>query len=140
MNLIERINQLSTAIGEEVKKLKNKLTFVESRIESLNIINDELSSGSTVYSSNKVSTLITQVKEELLGGASEAYNTLKEIEEYITTDKSGASAMTLALSQRLKINEVHILSPEELSNIQESLKLGNTDTDFVAVFNRALGD
>lgn len=140
MNLIERINQLSTAIGEEVKKLKTKLTSVESRIESLNIINDESSSGSTVYSSNKVSTLITQVKEELLGGASEAYNTLKEIEEYITTDKSGASAMTLALSQRLKINEVHILSPEELSNIQESLKLGNTDTDFVAVFNRALGD
>lgn len=140
MNLIERINQLSTAIGEEVKKLKTKLTSVESRIESLNIINDESSSGSTVYSSNKVSTLITQVKEELLGGASEAYNTLKEIEEYITTDKSGASAMTLALSQRLKINEVHILSPEELNNIQESLKLGNTDTDFVAVFNRALGD
>lgn len=140
MNLIERINQLSTAIGEEVKKLKTKLTSVESRIESLNIINDESSSGSTVYSSNKVSTLITQVKEELLGGASEAYDTLKEIEEYITTDKSGASAMTLALSQRLKINEVHILLPEELSNIQESLKLGNTDTDFVAVFNRALGD
>lgn len=140
MNLIERINQLSTAIGEEVKKLKTKLTSVESRIESLNIINDESSSGSTVYSSNKVSTLITQVKEELLGGASEAYNTLKEIEEYITTDKSGASAMTLALSQRLKINEVHTLSPEELSNIQKSLKLGNTDTDFVAVFNRALGD
>lgn len=140
MNLIERINQLSTAIGEEVKKLRTKLTSVESRIESLNIINDESLSGSTVYSSNKVSTLITQVKEELLGGASEAYNTLKEIEEYITTDKSGASAMTLALSQRLKINEVHTLSPEELSNIQESLKLGNTDTDFVAVFNRALGD
>lgn len=140
MNLIERINQLSTAIGEEVKKLKTELTSVESRIGILNIINDESSSGSTVYSSNKVSTLITQVKEELLGGASEAYDTLKEIEEYITTDKSGASAMTLALSQRLKINEVHILSPEELSNIQESLKLGNTDTDFVAVFNRALGD
>lgn len=140
MNLIERINQLSTAIGEEVKKLKTKLTSVESRIESLNIINDESASGGTVYSSNKVNTLITQVKEELLGGASEAYDTLKEIEEYITTDKSGASAMTLALSQRLKINEVHTLSSEELSNIQESLKLGNTDTDFVAVFNRALGD
>lgn len=140
MNLIERINQLSTAIGEEVKKLKTKLISVESRIESLNIINDESASGSTVYSSNKVSTLITQVKEELLGGASEAYDTLKEIEEYITTDKSGASAITLGLSQRLKINEVHTLSPEELNNIQESLKLGNTDTDFVAVFNRALGD
>lgn len=138
MNLIERINELAVAIGAEIKQLKSKVTSLESSVRNSSAINDARASATTTYSSNKVNELIRQTKNDILGGATEAYDTLKEIEGYITTDKSGAAAMATAVGQKLKVNEVHTLTPTELTNVQTSLKLGNTDVDLVAVFNNAL--
>lgn len=138
MNLIERINELATAIGGEIKRLKTRITTLESTVASASAINDNTASNTTSYSSNKVNELIRQTKTDILGGASTAYDTLKEVEDYITTDKSGAAAMATTIGQKLKVNEVHTLTPQELTNVQTSLKLGNTDVDLVAVFNNAL--
>lgn len=138
MNLIERINELAVAIGTEIKQLKSKVTSLESSVRNSNAINDGRASTTTTYSSSKVDALINQTKSDILGGATGAYDTLKEIEGYITTDERGAAAMAIVLGQKLKVNEVHTLTSEELTNVQTSLKLGNTDVDLVAVFNNAL--
>ena len=138
MNLIERINELASAIGSEIKKLKTRITTLEGSVASSSSINDTTPSSTTTYSSNKVNDLIRKTQTDIIGGAAEAYNTLKEIEDYITTDKSGAAAMATVVGQKLKVNEVHTLTSQELTNVQTSLKLGNTDVDLVAVFNNAL--
>lgn len=138
MNLIERINELASAIGSEIKKLKTRITTLEGSVVSSSSINDTTSSSTTTYSSNKVNELIRETKTDILGGATEAYDTLKEIEDYITTDKGGAAAMATVVGQKLKVNEVHTLTSQELTNVQTSLKLGSTDVDLVAVFNNAL--
>lgn len=138
MNLIERINELTVAIGTEIKQLKSKVSGIETSVRNFSSINDNSPSNTTSYSSNKVNELIRQTKNDILGGATAAYDTLKEIEGYITTDRSGAAAMAAAVGQKLKVNEVHTLTPTELTNVQTSLKLGNTDVDLVAVFNNAL--
>ena len=50
-------------------------------------------------------SLIKQSVEDVLGGASEAYDTLKEIEDYIEKDEAGAVALTQSIA-RLETEKV----------------------------------
>lgn len=139
MTLIERINEFVRAVGNEIKQLKAKVTQLENNQRSnAASINDTQSSSTATYSSQKVEQLIADSKQSILGGASSAYDTLKEVQTYIEQDKSGASAMATNIGNKLKVNEVHSLSSQELNNVRTSLQLGNTDTDLVAVFNQTL--
>lgn len=110
-------------------------------------INDNApASESTVYSSQKTQQLIDaakndvkqEVKTEILDGAEEAYDTLKEVGNYIKEDKSGAAAMAEQIGKRLRIDESQELSPEQKTAVETTLNLGDTDTDFVARFEQAL--
>ncbi|MCS4534230.1 hypothetical protein [Neisseria montereyensis] len=110
-------------------------------------IDDEsAASASTVYSSQKTKQLIDEakaevtqtVKSEILDGAEEAYDTLKEVGAYITQDKSGAAAMAEQIGKRLRIDESQVLTPEQKAAVEATLNLGDTDTDFVARFEEAL--
>lgn len=86
-------------------------------------ISDTTTVTTSVWSSSKTQSAITaattQVKSDLLNGAPAAYDTLKEIADYIATDQSAGTALTTSLGNLT-------------SNV------GDTTTDFVAAFNTAV--
>ena len=71
-----------------------------------------------------------------MGGAPATFDTLKEIADYIETDKSGASAMATSINNRLRFDEQQTLTEQQQGNVLGAL--GLTDTDFVSEYNTAV--
>lgn len=85
---------------------------------------------------NLVRPTISEEVAKVVGGAPEAFDTLKEIATYIESDKAGASAMANSINNRLRFDESQTLSEEQKSNVLNSL--GLNDVDFVAVYQQGL--
>ena len=143
MKLVERITLVVKEIGKDIKGLKGRVLALETN-----------SAGSTVDETvvtNKVTEQINVLKGELptlvtptinaeiakvVDGAPDTFDTLKEIADYIETDKSGASAMAESINNRLRFDEQQTLTENQQANALGAL--GLTDTDFVSVYNTAV--
>ena len=143
MKLVERITLVVKEIGKDIKGLKSRVLMLESNAGNGAV--DE-----TVVT-NKVTEQITALKGELptlvtptinaeiakvVDGAPATFDTLKEISDYIETDKSGASAMAESINNRLRFDEQQTLTENQQANALGAL--GLTDTDFVSVYNTAV--
>lgn len=147
MTLIERITAVVRAIGADIKALKGRVLALENKPASTGGV-DESQVQSAVES--KVTESINTLKGELatlvtptitaeinkvVDGAPDAFNTLKEISDYIEQDKTGASAMATSINNRLRFDEQQPLTEAQQTNVLNSL--GLTDTDFVSAYNTA---
>lgn len=109
------------------------------------IVDDNPQSTNTTFSAAKITSLLDALKATLLGGADGAFDTLKELQQAIEQDQSGLSALLVALDARLRVDGEQSLTLEQQAlarhNIgaQEASAVGNTETNFVAVFEAALG-
>lgn len=134
-------DSLVGAVNELKTRIDNAATGGNAAIDDTSP-----ASASTVYSSQKTEQLVNAAKEEvkqsvkteILDGAEDAYDTLKEVGNYIKEDKSGAAAMAEQIGKRLRIDEAQMLTPEQKTAVENTLNLGDTDTDFAARFEQAL--
>lgn len=148
MTLVERITAVVKAIGADIKALKGRVLALENKPASTGGV-DESQVQSTVNA--KVEESINTLKGELatlvtptitaeinkvVDGAPDAFNTLKEIADYIEQDKTGASAMTTSINNRLRFDEQQSLTEAQQANVLNSL--GLTDTDFTTAYNTAV--
>lgn len=140
MSLLTRITALINSIATDIKDVYAKIgnlsslqtTTKSSLVGAINeikasgglLINDSIPSASTTFSGtaidSKIATAKTEVKNEILGGASAAYDTLQEIQAQMEADDTAASALTAAVGQRPTYTEI-----------------GDLDTDLVQLYNTA---
>lgn len=140
MSLLTRITALINSIATDIKDVYAKIgnlsslqtTTKSSLVGAINeikasgglLINDSIPSASTTFSGtaidSKIATAKTEVKNEILGGASAAYDTLQEIQAQMEADDTAASALTAAVGQRPTYTET-----------------GDLDTDLVQLYNTA---
>ena len=96
------------------------------------------------YSSSKIVTLLDALKAEILGGADAAYDTLVEIQQLLQNGTSGLDALLAAVNNRVRFDAAQTLTAPEQAQARSNIgavaasDVGNTDTDFVAVFEGAL--
>ena len=148
MTLVTRITEVVKAIGADMKALKGRVLTLENKPASTGGV-DESQVQSTVNA--KVEESINTLKGELatlvtptitaeinkvVDGAPDTFNTLKEISDYIEQDKTGASAMTTSINNRLRFDEQQTLTEAQQTNVLNSL--GLTDTDLVAAYTTAV--
>ena len=75
---------------------------------------------------------------------SAAFDTLKELQTAILDDQTGISALLAAVDKRVRFDAVQTLTaPEQLQARQNigavaQTDIGDTETDFVAIFEAAL--
>lgn len=140
MSLLTRITALINSIATDIKDVYAKIgnlntlqtTTKSSLVGAINEIkssgglqiNDSTPSVSTTFSGtaidSKIATAKTEVKNEILGSASAAYDTLQEIQAQMEADDTAAASLTTAVGQRPTYTET-----------------GNLDTDLVAIYNTA---
>ena len=140
MSLVTRITALINSIATDIKDVYAKIgnlsslqtTTKSSLVGAINElkssgglqINDTTPSTSTTFSgtaiNSKIAAAKTEVKNEILGGASAAYDTLKEIQAQMEADDTAAATLTTAVGQRPTYTET-----------------GNLDTDLVQLYNTA---
>ena len=144
MNIVERITLVVKEIAKDIKLLQGRVLSLETRNIGTGTVDE-------TAVTNKVTEQITALKGELptlvtptinaeiakvVGGAPATFDTLKEIADYIETDKTGASAMAESINKRLRVDEQQTLSEQEQANVLGAL--GFTDMDFVTAYNTAV--
>lgn len=109
------------------KRLDVKISELESSLGGIdkNIIDDTSPQANKAYSSQKVAQEIaaakTAVKDELLGGAGEAYDTLKELADAITTNGSAIEALQQIAQGHVKFNEAQSLEPNQKQQARDNI-------------------
>lgn len=125
-NLVAAINELKAAVVSSA------------------VIDDAHVATTTTYSSNKIVSLLDALKTEILGGADAAYDTLVEIQQLLQNGTSGLDALLAAVNNRVRFDAAQSLTVAEQLQARSNIgavaasDVGNTDTDFVAVFEGAL--
>ena len=167
MTLEERINTLATAVGVEIKAArvargdltalpttaKDNLVaaIIEVRQIALDaaageggaVIDDNAGNGSTAvtWSADKIFDTIelakSSVKNDILGGASAAYDTLIELENLLKADETLTANLATAVNNRVRFDAVQTLTVAQKLQACQNIGVGNPDADFVAVFNTA---
>lgn len=138
---------VKTSAVDAINELDAKLDAITA--SGSTSINDAVPSDSTAYSGAKVEAIktelsqtitdaVAQAKADLTDGADAAMDTFKEVQTAMEQDKTAAQALATSVAARLKIDEIHQLTSKQKTNVETSLNLGDTDTDFVAVFNAGL--
>jgi len=108
------------------------------------VIDDAQVTTTSTYSSNKIVTLLDALKTEILGGADAAYDTLVEIQQLLQNGTTGLDALLAAVNNRVRFDAAQSLTVAEQLQARTNIgavaasDVGNTDTDFVAVFVGAL--
>lgn len=164
MNQSERIKALATAVGRDIKALmltqgdlsalptdaKASLSeaiaeiYILAKSGAASVkINDTASTGAdgVTWSADKIKSsidiAINVLKDELTGGAGEALDTFKELQDAIGNDPSFSATLATSLSKRLRVDEAQSLSREERLQACNNLGLGDVETDLLAVYNAA---
>lgn len=144
MNLIERLNLFVKLISNDIKNIRGRLVVLENKptgnVDEAALKNkvQESMNGLKTEIPNLVRPTISEEVAKVVGGAPEAFDTLKEIATYIESDKAGASAMANSINNRLRFDEQQTLSDEQKNNVLNSL--GLSDVDFVSVYQQGLND
>ena len=126
-----------TVVGS-ANELFEKIKTIETAQASSSSINDTSASSATAYSSQKTEQLIAQAKADIMNGATSAMDTFKEVEDAISNNKTVATGLVDAVGKRLRIDEAQTLTSDQKTAVETTLNIGDTSTDFAAVFERAL--
>ena len=142
MKLVERITLVVKEIGKDIKGLKGRVLALESAPDPTvdegmvtRKVNESVDSLKSQIPTLVAPTINVEIAK-VVGGAPTAYDTLKEISDYIENDKSGAATIASSINNRLRIDEQQVLSEQQQSHVLGAL--GITDVDFVAIYNTAV--
>lgn len=138
-----------TSVIEALNKLSAEITRVEN---STDILSDTTNSTDKTYSSTKIETLIdttkstiedtitqkvNEVKNQLLDGAPEALNTLRELAEALNNDSTIGTKLAEGLNNRVRFDSAQSLTSAQKLQACNNIGIGNPDTDFLQAYTTA---
>lgn len=137
-SLESRVSEFAARTGQEIKKVRGEIATSNTAAEALTQrvaanegaitalqgevakkveIDDAQASGTKTYSSQKVDSQITAakqaVKDDLLGGAGEAYDTLKELADALVTNKDAITALQQIAQGHVQFDKAQSLNDEQ---------------------------
>ena len=129
-SLVDALNEVNAALaalngtvgtnGSDIAQLKLDVDAVEAAVEALegefraqSCVDDSAVSTTKAYSSDKVVKLIGDaklaVKNDILGGAGEAYDTLQELKDFIDQNKGFIDSLTEMAGNRVRWDEAQTI-------------------------------
>lgn len=137
-SLESRVSEFAARTGQEIKKVRGEIATSNTAAEALTQrvaanegaitalqgevakkveIDDAQASATKTYSSQKVDSQITAakkaVKDDLLGGAGEAYDTLKELADALVTNKDAITALQQIAQGHVQFDKAQSLTDEQ---------------------------
>lgn len=159
MSLSSQIASLATTVGADVKgilasigtlseltttqkanlvvalnELKAGLTGLESELGAQ--INDEATASTTTWSSQKINTTISTAVANLINGAPETLDTLKELAEAIADNQDAIEAMQTIASGHVKYDGAQSLTTEQQAQARTNIGAAS-QSDLSAVSSTA---
>ena len=137
-SLESRVSEFAARTGQEIKKVRGEIatgntaaealtqrvaanegaiTNLKSEVAKKVEIDDAQASATKTYSSQNVEAKITAakqaVKNDLLGGAGEAYDTLKELADALVTNKDAITALQQIAQGHVQFDKAQSLNDEQ---------------------------
>lgn len=113
-----------------INELKAELGTIDA-----NLIDDSTPSSTKTYSSNKIvseiQTKCQEVKDALLGGAGEAFDTLKELADLIEQNKDLIESLQTLAGSHVRYDAAQELSPQQKTQARSNIGAAD-DTDYQA--------
>jgi len=140
----QKIGNLSSLSTTDKSTLVAAINELKAAIVTVAVIDDAQISTATTYSSSKIVERLDALKTEILGGADAAYDTLVEIQQLLTNGASGLDALLAAVNNRVRFDAAQSLTALEQAQARSNIgavasaDVGDTSTDFVAIFETAL--
>lgn len=145
-SLESRVSEFAARTGQEIKKVRGEIatsntaaealtkrvaanegaiTNIQSEVAKKVEIDDAQASATKTYSSQKVDSQITaakqSVKNDLLGGAGEAYDTLKELADALVTNKDAITALQQIAQGHVQFDKAQALNDEQKKQARENI-------------------
>ena len=139
-----KAGNLSNLTTTDKSNLVAAINELKAAVVSSAVIDDANIATTSTYSSSKIVSLLDALKSEILGGADAAYDTLVEIQQLLQNGTSGLDALLAAVNNRVRFDAAQTLTASEQAQARSNIgavaasDVGDTDTDFVAVFEGAL--
>ena len=130
-------NSLIAALNEIVDRL------TEAAQSGGASINDTTASAGSVYSSNKVLELLTTWRDDILGGAGPAIDTLKELGDLVDENAGGVTDLLTALGTRVRFDAPQTLTEAEQAQARANIAavsaadVGSTAPGLVDIYRAA---
>lgn len=162
-NISALVTLLATTIGGDVKAINAQLaglgdlstlntTHKASLVGAINEVNaavgaidlssiiDDAGTGSTgsTLSASKIGELLTALKNEILGGAGSAFDTLKEIEDALKSNPDVIQGILDALAKRVRVDGAQTFSDTEKA--QGRTNIGAASQASVSALEAGVGD
>lgn len=139
----------TTAKGNLVLAINELVADVEALSAGAAGIDDAITSTTSTWSSQKTSDELLDLKDEILGGAGAAYDTLAELKALLDSSDAGddaaIAAINTALGNRLRvdINNQGLSGAQQLNgrtnlDVYSKAEIGDVNADFVATFEAGL--
>ena len=114
-----------TTLEGEMDAVEEALEALEGIVASQTNIDDANVSAATTYSSSKIVSEITAakqaVKDDLLGGAGTAYDTLKELADLIGSNASAIEALEALAAGHVKFDGAQTLTDEQKAQARANI-------------------
>ncbi|BAO82926.1 bacteriophage capsid protein [Serpentinimonas maccroryi] len=139
-----KAGNLSRLTTTDKSNLVAAINELKATVVSSAVIDDAQVTTTSTYSSSRIVSLLDALKTEILGGADAAYDTLVEIQQLLQSGTTGLDALLAAVNNRVRFDGAQSLTVAEQLQARSNIgavaasDVGNTDTDFVAVFVGAL--
>ncbi|WP_431484194.1 hypothetical protein [Pseudomonas solani] len=162
MTMETRLIALAQAVGADIKNLRDtrgdltslSTTAKGNLVAAINEvvalvgaggvqIDDAAGNGDTgvTWSADKIFDSIelakAAVKSDLIGGASAALDTFKELQDALGNDPTFAATISTALTKRVRIDAVQTFTTAERLQACQNIGIGDPEADFVAAYNTA---
>jgi hypothetical protein len=135
-NLASLTTAAKTSLVAAINELKAAL---ESIVSSGAGIDDNAGAGNTTatWSANKIILSINAAIADLVGGAPEALDTLKELSDALQNNGDALSALMTALGNKVDFANAQALSTEQQLRACQNIGVGNPAADFAGYYTAA---
>ena len=114
-----------TALTKRVDGVETRLTTAETTLAKKAEIDDSKAAADKAYSGAKVEDVVTTakqaVKDELLGGAGDAFDTLKELADAITTNKDAITALQGIAGNHVRFDQAQTLTDAQKKQARDNV-------------------
>lgn len=119
------LSSLTTSAKGNLVAAINELDAAIKAVDVKSVIDDEASDATHAWSAQKVASEITAkantLKSELLGGAGEAFDTLKELADLINTNKSAIEALQSIAGNHVRFDQKQTLTTEQQTQARTNI-------------------
>lgn len=117
--------EAKTSLVVAINELVTSISTIKADIASKSEIDDTKTTTTNVWSASKtateISTAATNLKNDLLGGAGTAYDTLKELADLIETNKDAIEALQALAAGHVKFDEAQTLTDAQKTTARSNI-------------------